>query len=208
MHTFYTCKGLEAGRTLEEEDSLDLLDNGKRERRSSFVVALVLAIAVSVLAAPVVEAAVTTIKGTVKIKDSTGDGIESQALSEAGAAGLEAGGSSGAVAVRTFGGGNSFGGAGDCTATPTQTDPLTNVVTIPGGNVITGVILTGDDMNVRVTAQAVGAGQLPLLNFQTTPENPNTTLSLGNGLIATDNVTFTCTAGSGNFVVIVQDWNP
>lgn len=189
---------------------MDLLDSGKRERRSAFVTALIAAIAVSVLAAPVVEAAVTKVSGTVtaKVKDSNGDAVESKVLNEAGAPGLEAGGSQGAIAVRTFGGGNSFGGAADCTTPPSQTDPLDNKITVPGGNVITGVIMTGDNMNVRVTAQAVGGGALPLLNFQTTPENPNTTVALGNGLIATDNITFTCTEGTGNFVVIVQDWNP
>ena len=183
----------------------DLFDS-KRQRRQPFVLALVLALGITILAAPVVEAAVTTIKGTVKVKDSTGDAIESAPLAEAGAAGLEAGGTSGSVAVRTFGGGNSFYGAADCTATPTATDPLTNVITVPGGNLITAVILTGEDMNVRVTAAAVGGGALPLLNLVTEQQGSMETLALGNGLIATDNIVFTCTSGTGNFVVIGQDW--
>ena len=197
-----TGKGLEAGRTLEEEDSLDLLDTGKRERRSSFVIALVLAIAVSVMAAPVVEAAVTTIKGTVKVKDSTGDGIESEVIGPGGL--FQTGGSTGALAVRTFAGGNAFMGAGDCTATPTATDPLTNKVEVEGGNIVTGIIMTGE-MTVTVTSNAVGAGQLPLLNFKGTNTNPNVFIGLGNGLELDDKLILTCTAGSGNFVVVGQD---
>ena len=187
---------------------MDLFQSSKREGRQTFVLALVLAVAVTVLAAPVVEAAVTTIKGTVKVKDSNGSAIESEVINEAGAAGLEAGGSSGAIAVRTFGGGNTFGGAADCTTPPSATDPLDNNIVVSGGNIITGIIMTGEDMNVRVTADAVGGGALPLLNFQTTAQNPNTMIALGNGLIATDNITFTCTEGTGNFVVVVQDWQP
>ena len=182
---------------------MDLFDSAKRERRQSFVLALVLAIAVSVLAAPVVEAAVTTIKGTVKVKDSNGSAVESEVIAPGGA--FQTGGSSGAVAVRTFGGGNAFGGAADCTGTPTPTDPLPNSITVPGGNLVTGIIATGTDMNIRVTSEAVGGGQLPLLNFQTTAENPNVFIGLGNGLELDDNLTMTCTAGTGNFVVVVQD---
>src|SRR5687768_17294820 len=89
------------------------MDSGKRERRSTFVTALVLAVSVTVLAAPVVEAAVTKIKGTVNIKDTNGDGIESEAIDQAGQP-APTGGSSGAIAVRTFGGGNQFLGAADC----------------------------------------------------------------------------------------------
>lgn len=183
---------------------MDLLDSGKRERRSAFVMALVLAIAVSVLAAPVVEAAVTTIKGTVtaKVKDSTGDAIESEVIQPGGV--FSTGGSSGAIAVRTFGGGNAFMGAGDCTTPPTQTDPLDNKVVVPGGNLVTGIIMTGE-MTVRVTSLAVGAGQLPLLNFKTTAENPNAFIGLGNGLELDDDLILTCTTGTGNFVLVGQD---
>ena len=182
---------------------MDLFDSGKRERRQSFVLALVLAISVSVLAAPVVEAAVTTIKGTVKVKDSTGSPVESEVIAPGGA--FQTGGSSGAIAVRTFAGGNAFAGAADCTATPTPTDPLTNSIEVEGGNIVTGILATGDNMNIVATSNAVGGGQLPLLNLQTTPENPNISITLGNGLELDDKLTLTCTAGTGNFVVIVQD---
>ena len=182
---------------------MDLFDSAKRERRQSFVVALVLAIAVSVLAAPVVEAAVTRIKGTVNVKDTNGSAVEAEAIAPGGA--FQTGGSSGAIAVRTFAGGNAFAGAADCTATPTPTDPLTNSISVEGGNIVTGIIATGSNMNIRVTSQAVGAGQLPLLNFQTTAENPNVFIGLGNGLELDDQLTLTCTAGTGNFVVVVQD---
>lgn len=183
---------------------MDLLDSGKRERRSAFVMALVLAIAVSVLAAPVVEAAVTKIKGTVtaKVKDSTGDTIESEVVGPGGL--FQTGGSTGAIAVRTFAGGNAFMGAGDCTSPPTATDPLDNKVTVDGGNIVTGIIMTGD-MTVTVTSLAVGQGQLPLLNLQTTAQSPNEFIGLGNGLELDDDLILTCTQGDGNFVVVGQD---
>ena len=184
---------------------MDLIDSGKRERRQSFVLALVLALAVSVLAAPVVEAAVTRIKGTVNVKDTNGDGIESEAIDQAGAP-APTGGSSGALAVRTFAGGNQFLGAADCDPPGTggPTDVFGSTLTVPGGHHVTAVIVTGT-ASVQVRAAAVGGGNIPLLTLRATNENPVTTLALDNGLELTDNLILQCTSGAGQFAAIGQD---
>lgn len=183
------------------------MDSGKRERRQSFVVALVLALAVSVLAAPVVEAAVTKIKGTVtaKVKDTNGDGIESEAINEAGSP-APTGGSSGALAVRTFAGGNQFLGAADCDPPGTggPTDIFGDTLTVPGGHHVTAVIVTGT-ASVEVRADAVGGGAIPLLTLEATAENPTSVLALDNGLELTDNLILQCTSGAGQFAAIGQD---
>ena len=181
------------------------MDSGKRERRQSFVIALVLAISISVLAAPVVEAAVTRIKGTVNVKDTTGDGIESEAISQAGQP-APTGGSSGALAVRTFGGGNQFLGAADCDPPGTggPTDVFGPTLTVPGGQMVNAVIVTGT-AKVVVRSQAVGSGQIPLLTLEATSQNPVVTLALDNGLELTDNLIMTCTAGTGQYAAIGQD---
>lgn len=185
---------------------MDLLDSGKRERRQSFILALVAAIAISVLLAPTVEAAIQRVKvrGAVKVKDTTGDSIESEKIDQAGLPG-PTGGSSGAIAVRTFGGGNQFLGAADCDAAdPAAGDVFGNTLNVPGGHLVTGVIITGE-AEVVVTSQAIGDGQIPLLTFQTTAQNPNEVLTLDNGLELTDNLRLTCTAGDAQFVAIGQD---
>ena len=184
----------------------DLFDSGKSQRRQSFVLALVLAVGISVLAAPVVEAATQRIKGTVtaKVKDSNGTNVESEVIDQAGQP-APTGGSGGALAVRTFAGGNQFLGAADCDAAdPAAGDVFGNTLTIPGGHHVTGLILTGE-MTVTVKAQAVGSGNIVLLTFQTTAQNPNEILALDNGLELTDNLILTCTDGEGQFAAIGQD---
>lgn len=186
---------------------LDLIDSGKRERRQSFLVALAVAVGLSVLFAPVVEAAVQTIKGTVtaKIKDTNGDGLESEVIDQAGQP-APTGGSSGALAVRTFGGGNQFLGAADCDPPGTggPTDVFGPTLTVPGGQMVNAVIVTGT-ANVVVRSQAVGSGNIPLLTLRATADNPVVTLALDNGLELTDNLIMTCTSGVGQFAAIGQD---
>jgi hypothetical protein len=181
------------------------MDSGKRERRSTFVTALVLAVSVTVLAAPVVEAATQRIKGTVNVKDTNGDGIESEVIDQAGQP-APTGGSSGALAVRTFGGGNQFLGAADCDPPGTggPTDVFGTTLTVPGGQMVNAVIVTGT-ANVVVRSQAVGGGNIPLLTLKATAENPVVTLALDNGLELTDNLIMTCTSGTGQFAAIGQD---
>jgi hypothetical protein len=183
---------------------IDVLEASRRDKRQAFVIALALATLMVILSAPVVEAQVRRIRGTVNVKDTNGDAIESEAIGQSGLP-APTGGSSGAIAVRTFAGGNSFLGAADCDpADPATGDPFGNVLNVPAGHLVTGVIMTGDT-TIRVTSEAIGAGQIGLLTFETNAQNPVETLALDNGLELTDNLILTCTAGDGQFVAIGQD---
>ncbi|MGH2750252.1 MAG: hypothetical protein ACRDK3_05180 [Actinomycetota bacterium] len=188
----------------------------RSDKLKALIGAIALAVAVALLVPPAVEAAtqkvksvkgsVTKLQGAAKIKDTTGANIKSRRITAQGL--FDAPGSPGALDVRTFGAGNGFLGAGDCTAT--AADGLTNVAQASDGSIITGILMTGSNAQVTVTADAVGAGVLPLLRFETNANNPNEAFALGNGLKASDTVTFTCTApgggdGTGNFVLIGQD---
>lgn len=158
--------------------------------------------AIIVLSAPIVQAQSNRVRvqGPVKIQDSDGSTIESEAI---GAMGLfEAPGSDGALAARTYPGGGGVLGAGDCTAsTEPQAGPLPNTVTVPGGKIITGVLVTGTG-TVRLTAAAIGAGQVPLGNVTVNSNHPNEALTLGTGLSTTQPVTFTGVDGTAcNFIV-------
>ena len=182
----------------------DLFDSSKKERRQSFVLALVVAVALSILAAPVVEAAVTTIKGTVKVKDSTGDGIESEATGTLGI--LQAEGSTGAVAVRNFAGGGGLLGAADCSAATA----LPDTVSISEG-IVTGLIMTGSNASWAVSSEAVDTlfgvpegADFPVANFTTDADTPNEFVGLGNGLTVTSPLKFKCTGNNGNLVVLGQ----
>lgn len=189
---------------------MDLLDSGKRERRSAFVVALVLAIAVSVLAAPVVEAAIqrVRVKGPVnaKIRDTTGDHIESKGT---GALGLFAAeGSSGAIAVRNYAGGGGFLGAIDCNAGGLP-DNLQLPTASGVGRVITGIIVTGSDASAAISSEQVdallgvpAAVDFPVANVTTTAENQTQFIGLGNGLSLTAPLKIKCNGTQGNVVVL------
>lgn len=182
------------------------VDVSRRERFKALAGALALAVIVVVLAPPAVEAATQTVrvKGKVKIADSLGATIESEPIAPMGI--LQAEGSDGALAVRTFAGGGGFLAAGDCTTT--QADGLSNAVDV-SNVIVTGIIMTGTGGRITVTSQAVGGGQLPLLRFRVNADNPNEFIGLGNGLTVTAPLTFTCTAedggeGNANFVLLGQ----
>ena len=184
------------------------LEVARSDKFKALIGAIALALVVALLAPPAVQAAVQKIKGTVtaKVKDSGGGNINSKSIRAQGL--FDAPGTTGALDVRTFGAGNGFLGAADCTTT--TADGLTNVATASGGSIVTGILMTGTNARVTVTADAVGSGAVPLLRFETNANNANAAFSLGNGLKASDTITFTCTApgggdGSGNVVLIGQD---
>jgi hypothetical protein len=185
-----------------------LQETSGREKRQTLLSAIAIAMAVFVIGAPVVEAAISRVKlaggtATAKVKDSGGGTIESEAIPAMGL--TDAPGTTGAVAVRNFAGGGGFLGAGDCTAStdPAQ-GPLPNTVTLGGGNIVTGIIITGTG-TVRITTQAVGQGQVPLANFVVNAQHPNEFVGLGNGLSVTTPLTFTGIDGSAcNFVILGQ----
>lgn len=192
-----------------------------RDKRRSFLGAIAVAAVVMLIGAPVVQAAVQTVrvKGAVqvkpvKVKGTNNVPIESEVVAPLGL--LQAEGSAGALAVRNFAGGGGFLGTGDCTeAAGTATDPRPNTVTVAAGanTIITGIIITGEDANVAVSApdlaNVIGPG--PVNTFSTTRENPNLFIGLGNGLtVSPAKLVFTCTGdggtgdGSGNFTILGQ----
>ena len=180
---------------------MDLFEASAREKRSTFVKVVVGCLMAFIIAPPLAQAATQAVKVTnaVKVKDSTGDAIESEAVDPMGLFGAE--GSSGALAVRTFGGGGGFLGAADCTET--TADGLTNTVSVTD-SIVTGIILTGTDATFTMTSDAVGAGVLPLTRFRVSTDNPNEFVGLGNGLTLTDALTLTCSGTNGNAVLLGQ----
>lgn len=177
-----------------------------REKRQTFFTAVAIAVAVFIVGAPVVEAAISKVKlaggtATAKVKDSDGDTLESERIPPMGLTLAE--GSEGAVAVRNFAGGGGLLGAGDCTAStePAQ-GPLPNTVTLGGGNILTGIIMTGTG-TVRITTDALGP--IPLANLTVNAENPNEFIGLGNGLTITTPLHVTGIDGTAcNFVLLGQ----
>lgn len=177
-----------------------------REKRQTFLTAIAIALAVFILGAPVVEAAISRVKlaggtATAKVKDSNGSAVESEPIADMGL--TDAPGTDGAIAVRNFAGGGGLLGAGDCTAStdPAQ-GPLPNTVTLSGGHIVTGIIVTGTG-TVRITTDALGP--IPLANFVVNAENPNEFIGLGNGLTTTTPLHFTGIDGTAcNFVILGQ----
>lgn len=174
--------------------------------------AIALATVIALLAPPIAQAAVQAVrvKGAVKVKDSTGDNIDAKDIGGLGL--FSAPGSDGALATRTFAGGGGLLGTGDCTANATTSRPNVYTVDANPETIITAVIVTGTDAKVAVTAPALNntIGPFPVANFQTTAENPNVFVGLGNGLTVTPSeLVFTCTGadggdGSGDFVILGQ----
>jgi hypothetical protein len=176
---------------------MELKDTTRRDKRQSFLVALALAGAVMLIAAPVVQAAIQRVKvtntvgvkGTVtsKIKDTGGGRVNSEPVPDMGITSVP--GSSGALDVRVYAGGTGVLGVGDC-STDTTTGP-SNVVTVPGNRVVTAFIQTGEG-EVDLTSSAVGNGLVKLNRFITSPTvQPNFALSLPNGLGTTAPLVFT-----------------
>jgi hypothetical protein len=185
---------------------MDLLDVSRRDKGQTFLSAIAVALAVFVAGAPVVEAAISRVKlaggaATSKIKDSSGDPVESEPVADMGLTLAE--GSAGAIAVRNFAGGGGLLGMGDCTAStqPAQ-GPLPNTVTLSGGHIVTAILITGTG-TVRMTSDALQ--QIPLANFTVNASNPNEVVDLGNGLSVTTPLTFTGIDGTAcNFVLLGQ----
>ncbi|MEA2433355.1 MAG: hypothetical protein QOG54_812 [Actinomycetota bacterium] len=185
---------------------MDLFEVSRREKRQTFIAVIAFALVAALFIPPAVQAAVTKITGTVKVKDSSGSALESEAIGVQGI--TQVPGSSGALAVRTYAGGNGVLGLGDCTAStdPAQ-GPLPNVVTVEGGQIVTAILMTGTG-TVTTTSDAVGGGQVPLLNFKTDASTPNLSVALGNGLGTTAPLTFTGNGGACNFVILGQPYDP
>ena len=98
----------------------------------------------------------------------------------------------GAVNTRIYPGGGGLLGAGSCLPPAGN-----NTSVIPADSIITGVLVTADAVDDRVSLKmsAAALGGATVANLRTTPEQPYATLPLDTGLGTTSNVTFTCTGG-------------
>lgn len=183
---------------------VDLFDVSGREKRATFAKVLVACLMAAVLAPPLAQAAVTTIKGTVKIKDSSGDAVSSSKVDPMGV--FQAGGAAGALDVRTYSGGGGFLGTGDCLSATAI--PATISVTAP--DVATGLIITGSNGTIGVSSEATDAlfgipegTDYALISFEVDQNNTTEVVSFGNGLTLTSPLKITCTAGNdAQFVLL------
>jgi hypothetical protein len=186
---------------------MELFAVSRREKRQTFLIAVVLAVAVFLLAAPAVEAAIRKVKlaggsATAKVKDSDGDAIQAEDI---GQMGLNlAPGAVGTLGVRTFAGGGGVLGFGDCD--DIDAEGVTRVATVaPGADVrITGLYLTGTDATVSMTMPDV-FGPNELLRFRATADNPVVSVISAHGRSVTPaSIVFTCAGTDGEFVVVGQ----
>ncbi len=192
------------------------MESVRSPKRAWLAIVAVVA-AVALLGAPVVQAATqkVKVKGTVnvKIKDSNGQTIESKNVPDLGL--LAAPGTTGAIAVRNYAGGGGLLGTGDCTASedvPSGDRANETTVAASSTRIITGIIVTGEDAAVSVSAPDLDAliGPGPVVTFMTEPGNQNLFVGLGNGLtVFPSELVFHCTGanggnGSGNYVVLGQ----
>ena len=177
---------------------MDLFETSARDKRQTFFAAIALALVVAVLAPPVVQAAVTTIRGTVKVKDTGGGTINSEAIPPQGLTDVP--GSSGAVDVATFAGGAGLLGVADCGDGAGA--PLPNTISISGGGVVTDMLVTGTDGQMNITSTAVAGGQVALSKFRVDSTNPNLHIALSNGLGVTAPLTLTTSGTDCNIVIL------
>lgn len=179
---------------------MDLYETSTRDKRQTFFAAVALALVVAVLAPPVVQAAVTRVRGTVtaKIKDTGGGTINSEAIPAQGLTDVP--GSSGALDVATFAGGAGLLGVADCGDGAGA--PLPNTISISGGGVVTDMLVTGTDGQMNITSSAVAGGQVALSKFRVDAANPNLHIALSNGLGVTAPLTLTTSGTDCNIVIL------
>ena len=227
---------------------MDPYEGLKREKRRAYGMAIVFAVLVSMVAAPAYSAAIQSVKARLynaqgnaikttsgavntkqqgdvgaKVKDTGGGAVESSPVTFDNApfppAGAE---STGAIDVKTYAGGGSFLGAGDCTAATGAGDigaggqGLPQTVDVPAGTIITALLINGTDGQVKVRSDLPALASLPAIQrYRVTNAQPNLAVAFGTGLAITDDLHFkginsadtgiTETAGDCNFVVIGQD---
>ena len=157
------------------------MESRTRSTRKTLVVVVAGIAAIALIGAPVVQAATQKVKvtGKVKIAASNGQNISASPVADMGL--LSAPGSTGAVDVRTYGGGGGFYGTGDCTATATTSRPNTTTVEAGSDNVITGIIVTGTNAMLSVTAPDLDSliGPCPVQNFRTDADQPELLRCIG-----------------------------
>ncbi len=194
---------------------MESVESSVRSTRKTWLVVVAGIAAIALIGAPVVQAAIQSVrvKGKVKIAGTNGQTISASPIGDMGV--LGAPGSDGAVDVRTFGGGGGLLGTGDCTASvnpPAGDRPNSTTVPAAPDTIITGIIVTGTDAKVAVTAPALNSliGPGAINEFRADANTPNVFVGLGNGLtVSPAPLTFTCFgwaggAGSGNYTILGQ----
>lgn len=177
---------------------MDLMETTRREKSRAFFGAIALALVVAVIAPPVVQAAVTRVRGTVtaKIKDTRGGAIEANPIADQGITDVP--GSAGAVDVANFAGGAGVLGAAFCHAAG-------NVATVPGGDTVTTILITGTDGQVKVSTPALaGHPAYPgaLLTARVTDTQSNVFVDMANGLGITAPLTFTASGTDCQVIIL------
>jgi hypothetical protein len=203
-----------------------LEESVRREKRQVFVAAIGIALAVMVLAPPIVQAAtqkVNIVKSkalTVKkvnepVRVANGSAIQSRNLGAFGELpNQQAQFPTKALSVATVAGGGGFHDAAGCTddgaLDPSRT--VTVEATAPGSppNIVTGVLMSspgGTPITVTVTAPDVSAS--PIIALRNSAEEPTKFIGFGNGLtVSPSDLIFECPAGSdisgASFVILGQ----
>ncbi|MBK5229181.1 MAG: hypothetical protein JJE05_11840 [Actinobacteria bacterium] len=197
------------------------MESSVRSTRKTWLIVVAGIAAIALIGAPVVQAATqsvrvkgtVTVKGKVKIVDTNGQTISASPVADMGLLGAR--GSDGAVDVRTFGGGGGLLGTGDCTASvdpPNGDRPNSTTVAAAADTIINGIIVTGTDAKVAVTAPDLNSiiGPGAINEFRADANTPNVFVGLGNGLtVSPAALIFTCfgwdgTDGSGNYTILGQ----
>lgn len=191
------------------------MESSVRSTRKTWLIVVAGIAAIALIGAPVVQAATQSVKvvGKVKIASTNGKTISASPVADMGL--LGAPGSNGAVDVRTYGGGGGLLGTGDCTASvdlPAGDRNNFTTVAAAADTIINGIIVTGTDAKVAVTAPALNSiiGPGAINEFRADANTPNVFVGLGNGLtVSPAALTFTClgldgTDGSGNYTLLGQ----
>jgi hypothetical protein len=171
---------------------LDPFEVSGREKRRAFVLAIVFAFVLSVIIGPGVANAINTVFS--RIKDTGGGRIDAKAIPAQGLTDVP--GSKGAVDTRNFPGGTGLLGIANCSAA--SGGPPS--VTIPGGNVVSDLLLTGTDGTVAMTSAALPG--YTFLKARVTADSPNVIADLASGLGVTAPLTFTATGTDCELVVL------
>jgi hypothetical protein len=204
-----------------------LQESAQREKRQMFVTAIGIALAVMVLAPPIVQAAVQRVKvtnePTVGVKN--GQAIQTRPLGNLGAIPNQAGQfPTKALSVANVAGGGGFWGVGICGAATDNNEANDtgddNRVIVPAAgpgnppNIVTGVIVgeqnpAAPPANVTVKAPDLPSGNNPITGFGNSAEQPTMTASFGTGLtVSPSRLIFECQPESGptgaSFVVLGQ----
>ena len=191
---------------------MDSVSNKKSDKRRSFVWAISAALAVMVLAPPIVQAAAQkvnivksiplTVKGSVSVKNNG-----------ASAPGQQLGALSEQVGKRQMvdiiSGGDGFWGVGYCGHPTAANRTVTVPAAAPGDpdNVVAGILIGGDGgAAVTVKAPELPTGTNPVVTLTTTATDPVQTISLPSGLrVSPSQLVFECATGDptiDSFIVL------